>query len=70
MTNLPQVVSNIPPSVQWLIDTICNEIEHGKKLTYWNIGKHIKEHNTFKKGCQNLTISEEKKHTKIDLKDI
>ncbi len=45
----------LTPAVQTLVETIRNEIEAGKeraylameqekRLTYWNVGKHIKEH--------------------------
>ncbi len=47
--------SQLLPAVQTLVETIRNEIESGKeraylameqekRLTYWNVGKHIKEH--------------------------
>ncbi len=36
--------TEIPPPIQALIETINFEIEQGKKLAYWNIGKGIKEH--------------------------
>jgi len=58
MKNLPAVADEttaITPAVQGLIDTIKAEMEQGierarlameqeKKVTYWNVGKHIKEH--------------------------
>ena len=45
----------LTPAVQTLVETIRTEIEAGKeraylameqekRLTYWNVGKHIKEH--------------------------
>lgn len=44
MTNLvPQEPSEIPPNIQKLIEKINFEIEQGKKLSFWNIGKGIKE---------------------------
>ncbi len=47
--------TQLTPAVQSLVETIRNEIEAGKeraylameqekRLTYWNVGKHIKEH--------------------------
>ena len=47
--------TQLPPAIQSLAVTIRNEIEAGKeraylameqekRLTYWNVGKHIKEH--------------------------
>ena len=53
MTQL--TLQQLPPAIQTLAETIRNEIEAGKeraylameqekRLTYWNVGKHIKEH--------------------------
>lgn len=49
------ITPQITPAVQQLVDTIRDEIESGKeraylameqekRATYWNVGKHIKEH--------------------------
>ena len=53
MTQL--IPQQLPPAIQSLAETIRNEIEAGKeraylameqekRLTYWSVGKHIKEH--------------------------
>ncbi len=49
------ITPQLAPAVQTLVETIRTEIEAGKeraylameqekRLTYWNVGKHIKEH--------------------------
>ena len=51
----PSAIQKLTPAVQQLVDTIRDEIETGKeraylameqekRTTYWNVGKHIKEH--------------------------
>ncbi len=44
MPQLTQVSKNATDEEQTLIETIRTEIEQGKLVTYWKIGKHIKKH--------------------------